>query len=275
MGMLHIPRPIGTLKFLLAWLIPWRPAFLVSAEPSKLKFFVYHRDMLARHVAKYGHYEPDLTAWIAQHLQRPSRGIVVDVGANLGWHAIHAAVQDAVETVVAFEPDAFNAWLLDRNLSINHIDNVIVNKCVVGAQRGVVRLYRYKGSNLGRHSVVHDYGFGARSVPMFDLDTALDGLGVANRRVLLLKIDVEGSEPSVIAGAARTLAQTDAVVLEYSPDLYRAAGTPVQPMIDLMYSGGFAPHRVETGGRLVPISVDDLSSLQWQVDLVWLKIRGR
>jgi FkbM family methyltransferase len=269
MGMLCIPRPISTLKFLLAWLVPWRPAFIVIAEPSKLKFFVHHRDMLARHVAKYGHYEPDLTAWIAQHLQRPSRGIVVDVGANLGWHTIHAAIQDAVETVVAFEPDAFNAWLLERNLSINRLDNVIVNEC--GAQRGVVRLYRYKSSNLGRHSVVRDHGFGARSVPTFDLDTALDGLGLATRRVLLLKIDVEGNEPSVIVGAARTLAQTDAVVLEYSPDLYRDAETPVQPMIDLMYSGGFAPHRVETGGRLIPISMDDLTNLRWQVDLIWLK----
>jgi FkbM family methyltransferase len=269
--MFRIPRPIGTLKFLLAWLIPWRPAFVVDAEPSKLKFFVHHRDMLARHVAKYGHYEPDLTAWMAQHLRQSSRGIVVDVGANLGWHAIHAATQDTVETVVAFEPDAFNAWLLDRNLSLNRIDKVIVNACAVGAECGVVRLFRYKGSNLGRHSVVRDHGFGARLVPMTDLDKALDGLGLAGRRVLLMKIDVEGYEPAVISGAAKTLARTDAVLLEYSPDLCLAAGTPVQPMIDSLLAAGFAPHRVETGGHPVALTPDDLSAIRWQVDLVWLK----
>jgi len=70
---------------------------------------------------------------------------VIDVGANIGWHAIHAAMHDEVETIVAFEPDAFNAWLLDRNLAVNAIDKVIVQTCAVGTQRGVIRLYRYKG----------------------------------------------------------------------------------------------------------------------------------
>lgn len=273
--MFRIPRPLGTLKFLLAWLTPWRLAFLTRSKLSKLRFFVHHRDMLARHVAKYGEYEPDLTAWIDRHLQHPLSGIVVDIGANVGWHTVHAAVQDKVETVVAFEPDAFNAWLLDSNLSLNCIDNVIVSGCAVGAKLSVARLYRYKRSNLGRHSVVRDYGFGSRLVSLTDLDTALDAFGLAGRRVLLLKIDVEGYEPAVISGAAKTLARTDAVLIEYSPELYRAAGTPVQPMIDLMYGGGFAPHRVETGGHLVPISGVDLSNIQWQVDLVWLKTGDR
>src|SRR3981081_2047610 len=111
--MIHIPRPVGTLLFLLAWLTPLRPAFRIRAKQSELSFFVDRRDLIGRHIAKYGTHEPLLTQWLSDYLTTPSRGIFVDVGANLGWQVVHAAQHKAVETVVAFEPDAFNAWLLD------------------------------------------------------------------------------------------------------------------------------------------------------------------
>ncbi len=86
-----LPRPLGTLMFLLAWLVPWRPAFRTRASESKLAFFVHHRDTIGRHIAKYGTHEPLVTRWMAEFLAAGRRGIVVDVGANLGWHALHAA----------------------------------------------------------------------------------------------------------------------------------------------------------------------------------------
>ena len=172
--MLRIARPVGTLIFLLAWLVPWRPAFRTRAKQSKLPFFVSRRDIIGRHIAKYGTHEPLLTQWISDHLAGSPRGIFVDVGANLGWYAVHAAKHKAVETVVAFEPDLFNAWLLGRNLSLNCIDNVVVSTCAVGARRGLVRLHRYKDSNRGRHSVLADYGRGSQIVPVTDLDTELE-----------------------------------------------------------------------------------------------------
>ena len=58
-----------------------------------------------------------------------------------------------------------------------------------------------------------------------DLDSALAQLGLAEQPVNILKIDVEGYEPAVIAGATKTLERTAAVILEYSPDLSRAGGS--------------------------------------------------
>src|SRR6266404_4241578 len=133
---LRLPRALQIMKFLGAWLVPWRSAFLTRAEPSKLQFFVSCRDAIGRHVAKYGGFEPELTAWIGARLPQAPKGIVIGVGANLGWHSVHAAKYDAVENIVAFEPDAFNAWLLERNLAINRVDKVIVQACAVGSTRG-------------------------------------------------------------------------------------------------------------------------------------------
>jgi len=150
---LTLPRPLGTLSFLAAWLVPWRPAYRIRAGQSGLTFLAHYRDAVGRHIAKYGTHEPLVTRWMASYLDTAGRGIVVDIGANLGWHTVHAARHPRVETVVAFEPDPFNAWLLDRNLSGNGVGNVIVDSRAVGAAPGVAKLHRYKSTNFGRHSI--------------------------------------------------------------------------------------------------------------------------
>jgi FkbM family methyltransferase len=177
--MKRLPRPLGTLKFLLARLAPWKVAVGIRAGRSNLAFFVHYRDAIGRHIAKYGTHEPLVTQWLDDYLNAAPAGIVVDVGANVGWHTLHAAQHRNVEAVVAFEPDLFNACLLDRALSENKVDNVIINVCAVGAESGVARLFRYKNSNYGRHTLITDHGYGSRSVPVVDLD---GGRHVANLR---------------------------------------------------------------------------------------------
>lgn len=270
--MMRIPRPLGTLVFLAAWLMPWRPAFTARAKDSRLSFYVHWRDLIGRHIAKYGVHEPRITGWMAEFLSAaPAPGIVVDVGANLGWHTVHAAQYPAVETVVAFEPDAFNAWLLDRNLALNKVDKAVVSASAVGAQCGLARLYRYRSTNFGRHTLLTDYGYGSRLVPLVDLDSALQALGLGDRRVLLLKIDVEGYEPAVIEGAARTLARTGAVVLEYSPDLGQVGGWSAGTMVERLAAAGLTPHRFVDDHRIAAMTIAELRQTTGQMDVIWLE----
>jgi FkbM family methyltransferase len=264
-------RPIGTVAFLAAWLIPWKPVFRTRAAESGLVFHVHRRDVSGRHIAKYGTREPDLTHWIDTWLAQCPSGLFVDVGANVGWHVLHAARLPSVETVVAFEPDPFNLYLIECNLEANKIDKAIVIAAAVGAQRGTVRLHRYKASNSGRHSALTDYGYGSRTVPLLDLDGALDDLGLADRPINVLKIDVEGYEPAVIRGATRTLARTAAVVLEFSPVLSRAGGLSTDELLDLLQSIGFVPFAIKNAGRLEPLDVKMLRQMNGQTDVVFLK----
>jgi FkbM family methyltransferase len=176
-----------------------------------------------------------------------------------------------VETVVAFEPDPFNAWLLDCNLTENGIGNAIVSNAAVGAQSGNIRLNRYKSSNYGRHSLLTDHGYGSRMVPIVALDNALNQLGLAERAVTVLKVDVEGYEPAVIAGASKTLERTAAVIMEYSPDLSSAGGFSAHDMIDRLLAAGFLPFELDKEGRAVPISVEKLQPFTGQMDLVMIR----
>ena len=79
---MRIPKIIGTATFLAAWLTPWRPAFRVRPPGSKLSFYVHHRDLIGRHIAKYGTHEPVPTRWIGNYLRTAKPGLFIDVGAN-------------------------------------------------------------------------------------------------------------------------------------------------------------------------------------------------
>ncbi len=263
------PRLLGTARYAGAWLLPWQPVFRTRAAPSGLTFFVHRRDVNGRHIAKYGGRERALTAWIQTRLAASPPGLFVDVGANMGWHAIHAAQHPSVHTVVAFEPDAFNAWLLDRNLAANGVDRVVSVQAAVGAENGTARLYRYKPSNLGRHSLAVDHGMGWRIVPLLRADDALAQLGLAQAPVRMMKIDVEGAEPDVLAGAPATLARADALVLEYSPELCDAG--KLAAMREQLRRAQFSPFVLDRDGGIAARTWEDIAALAQQTDLVALR----
>ena len=137
---MHLPRPLGTLAFLAAWLTPWRPAYRVRAGRSNLAFFLHHRDAIGRHIAKYGTHEPLVTRWLAAYLGAAPPGIVVDVGANIGWHALHAAQHRNVEAVIAFEPDPLNRERLES--AVKTQTNVTVQPFALGDCDAVMQLER-------------------------------------------------------------------------------------------------------------------------------------
>ncbi|HEY2277122.1 MAG TPA: FkbM family methyltransferase [Streptosporangiaceae bacterium] len=144
----------------------------------------------------------------------------VDVGANIGVHTVRLAklVGDR-GAVVAIEPDAELAVRTRRNLAINNLSNTrVIVAAATDHAADSLRLYRpgRADTNRARASLLeHDYLTGtSTSVPGVTVDD------VGARPVRLIKIDVEGHESAVVAGAAATIEQDrPAVVFEYAPEL--------------------------------------------------------
>lgn len=87
----------------------------------------------------------------------------------------------------------------------------------------------------------------------------------------ILKIDVEGYEPAVIAGATKTLERTG----EYSPDLSSAGGLAGHDMLDRLFNAGFQPFALDEQGSAVPVFAGELRSSNGQMDLVMIKTAAR
>jgi FkbM family methyltransferase len=144
----------------------------------------------------------------------------VDVGANVGVHTIRLArLVGRDGEVVAIEPDPEVAQRTRRNIAINRLANVRLVRAAASDQPGEMRLFRPspQDTNRARASLLHHpYLTGATtSVPVVTLDEVCDGEPVA-----LIKIDVEGHEAAVVAGAADTIARySPSIVFEYAPEL--------------------------------------------------------
>ncbi len=128
--------------------------------------------------------------------------VVIDVGANVGLYSCLAASRG--KQVVCFEPSRRNLKYLYRNLSHNRFDATEVFPLGLAKQPGLNRLYGFGGiaSFIPGWAQADKSRFEA--VPVTSLDTV-----IADRfagRKLLIKMDVEGFELDVLAGAERTLA---------------------------------------------------------------------
>jgi FkbM family methyltransferase len=125
--------------------------------------------------------------------------LLVDIGANVGSYTMLGAAAGARCLTIEPIPSTF-AWLM-RNVEINGLGDR-VRALNLGLGRGEARL-RFTG---GRDTVNHVLAEGesaddAMEVPVRTLDAVLDG-----RSPTLIKMDVEGFESEVLAGAVRALA---------------------------------------------------------------------
>ena len=162
-----------------------------------------------------GSFEPNEFAFLDRVL-RPGM-VFVDVGANDGYYTLFAARRVGPSgRVVAAEPSSRERAHLQRNLGRNGLDNVSVVPAAIGAAAGLADLHLAHGVHAGHNtlgSFAHDDVVRAslERVPIEPLDAVIARLGLA--RVDFVKIDVEGAEASVIAGAATVLSSMRPLML--------------------------------------------------------------
>lgn len=143
-----------------------------------------------------GRYEPALTARFVRHV-RPGQ-IVFDLGAAAGYYTLLAArLVGASGRVVAFEPEPRNFGFLREHVRMNRLACVELHNAAVGNGVGSASFSRGRGSGTGRLDPQ-----GSLRVPIVRLDDLIEaGLPRPHH----VKIDVEGAEAQVLAGAADLL----------------------------------------------------------------------
>ena len=153
--------------------------------------------------------EPITLEWIAQF--QPGE-VLVDVGANVGMYTVWAARTRGAR-VYAFEPESLNYALLNRNIVANSLDAQVVAYCAAlsdGSGFGELQLSQFMAGG-SCHSLNEKLDpFHRPSAPVYTqgcVSATLDELVAAGKVPLpqYIKIDVDGFEPKVIRGAAKTL----------------------------------------------------------------------
>jgi FkbM family methyltransferase len=198
-----LSHPIGRRRpaRALANLVAWQAQARLSAGPHVKPWIGGAKLVVARHM--YGatgnlylglHEFGDMAFLL--HLLRPD-DLFFDIGANVGSYTVLASAVRGAETV-AFEPDPATARKLQANIDANAIDGrVAVHQIALGAADGEIAFT----TGLDTMNRVARPGEPQRIVPIRRLDEI-----AAGRVPALIKIDVEGHEDAVFAGAEQVLA---------------------------------------------------------------------
>jgi FkbM family methyltransferase len=151
-------------------------------------------------LAAYGEFSEGESAMFAQLVTIGQ--VVVEAGANIGAHTIHLAKLVGEQgAVFAFEPQRIVFQTLCANLALNQLVNVVARQQGVGRQFGEMVLPNVDPrveNNFGGLSLLPE-GTGEK-VGIVNIDS----LGLS--RCDLIKVDVEGMEEEVVAGAVNTIA---------------------------------------------------------------------
>ncbi len=168
-------------------------------------------------------YEPESTPLFFRLAQ--SAKVVLDIGANVGYHSMLAAHANPSAQVFAFEPLPMAAERLRLHKQLNDAANVEWVNAAVGAQSGTADFYVGEGGipvgaslsaefveRIRRDAPVrHRDEILTLTVPVITIDEFVAERGIA--QVDLVKIDAESAEPQVLQGMAAVLRRDRPAIL--------------------------------------------------------------
>jgi FkbM family methyltransferase len=173
--------------------------------------------------------------------------LVLDIGANTGFYTL-ITLAGSKARIQAFEPFPFARDCMMKNLGLrDDAHRVTVHPCAVSDEAGSAELYVPTGvsSNLVETSCSLDPGFRpqheAIRVEVLTLDDTL--AGPDREQIDVIKVDVEGIESRVIAGAREVLQRsrpyifTEILKEEYGAAVARAFEGLGYDLISITESG--------------------------------------
>lgn len=223
---------IDTLSDLICPSLAWSPKVYVSG----IVFFKFRQANVYFYIRKFSDdlynilpgREVDANDLIIKLLGKGD--VFVDVGANVGYYSIVAGKIIDPGRVIAVEPIAETASILNLNARLNRLNNVLVVNKAVWDSRSLVKMWVYKGL-YGCATVADSKGepFLVKAIPLDDLCRDMPF-------IKLLKIDVEGSELKVLNGARKTLGKTKYLIVETSKN--------VEQVLELLKQASFKTQKM-------------------------------
>jgi FkbM family methyltransferase len=190
-----------------------------------------------------GHFEKSELTNCEQYIARDS--VVLDIGANLGTHAIRFASLADQGVVIAFEPAPSTFRLLTSNI---HADRIIPINMAVSDATGLVDFFEaaddaYSSLKDTKRKPI----LGIRKVLAVRLDELFGQ--TSGLRVDFVKIDVEGYEHNVLVGMQSLIDRCRPVIF---CEIYQGTNSNISPhqTVSLLTSRGYEAFVLTDSGKV-------------------------
>lgn len=181
----------------------------------------------------------------------------LDVGANLGYYtALAARAVGPNGRVLAVEPDPDSFGYLEQTIAANAVGNVEAFPVAASDAPAILPLY-ISTDNRGDNRLYASDG----ERPQVEVKARpLDALLRDNKidTVDLIKIDVQGYEPKVIAGLRETITASPNLTLltEFWPQGIDEAGEDANEFLQTLRELGLTLHELQPDGSLAELTDD-------------------
>lgn len=129
---------------------------------------------------------------------------MLDIGANIGNHAIFFSAICGVQRCVAFEPNPYTASILARNIALNDLRNVEIREAALSDSDAALAIESQPDDNLGGTTFKVLEGGRVRGQRLDDTDIG---------PIDFIKLDVEGMALNVLRGAKVFIAEQKPAIL--------------------------------------------------------------
>lgn len=151
--------------------------------------------------------EPETLDWVDTF--QPGE-VLWDIGANVGCYTLYAAVKGI--KVLAFEPSAFNYFLLMKNLMINRLDKKVDAYCLAFSNNASLSAFNMNFLEVGDscHQLAPITDVSTARLRQTVITLSVDDF-VRNFNPAFpnhIKIDVDGVEAAIVLGSMKTLSDS-------------------------------------------------------------------
>lgn len=195
-----------------------------------------------------------------------SGDVVFDIGAHVGEFSVLASrLAGPNGRVIAFEPVPETYWLLRETLVLNRCEHVMavqkgICDAVTTAQMNLFQNQYSSWNTMGKPLMPTPEGNYIQPSQTITVSTeTIDNYCATHEiaHINFLKVDVEGFEKSVFAGAKRMLCEqrVDYICFEISQDPLKGAGVKAQEVFEILAASGFQSYeyRAEDGRFYGPL----------------------
>jgi FkbM family methyltransferase len=156
--------------------------------------------------------------------------VILDCGANIGLASIYLKTLYPTATIIAFEPDANNRGIFQKNITANQLAGISIRDEAVWIKDGHIQ---FESAATEASKISHSTS-NTVSVPCIDFRHFISQFP----QIDFLKMDIEGAEFEVIKQCGETLRRVKNLFLEYHG--YTSKPAELSTLLSILAAQGFS-----------------------------------
>jgi FkbM family methyltransferase len=184
----------------------------MTARKSGIKLFSNGVDerIIPVEILNFGNFEAEFLEIILEMIA--DNGVIIDIGANVGWYSLNLAISIKKSKIYALEPIPSTFKMLGKNIALNNFSNISLFNIGLGDKKSISKFYYYP-EGAGNASLKKLAQNRRLEIIKCHIDT-LDNFIIEKKitRLDFIKCDVEGAELLVFKGGVETIKKYKPVI---------------------------------------------------------------